>query len=44
MNRAPQTEEQVRVRRQRARRTAIWIAVAAVAVYLGFILINLPSQ
>ena len=29
-------------RRRRARRTALWIALAAVAVYVTFIVINLP--
>ena len=31
-------------RRQRARRTALWVAAIAVAVYVGFILMGVLAQ
>lgn len=31
-------------RRQRVRRTALWVAAIAVAVYVGFILLGVLSQ
>ncbi len=31
-------------RRQRARRTALWVAVVAAAVYAGFILMGVLAQ
>ena len=39
---APGNDEATR--RQRARRTALWVAVVAVAVYVGFILMGVLSQ
>jgi hypothetical protein len=33
----PPSQNEVDARRQRARRTALWIAVIAVVVYVGFI-------
>jgi hypothetical protein len=44
MDRKPLSDEELQVRRRRARRTALWIALGAVAVYVGFIVINLPSR
>jgi uncharacterized membrane protein (DUF485 family) len=44
MDRKPLSEQELQERRRRARRTALWIALAVIAVYLGFIVINLPSQ
>jgi hypothetical protein len=43
MNRPPFSNEDLAARRRRARRLAVWVALAAVAVYAGFIVINLPS-
>ena len=40
----PAPHDDLPARRKRARRTALWIAAAAVAVYIVFILINLPSR
>ena len=37
MNRPTMTPEEIDARRKRARRLALWIGVAAVIVYLGFI-------
>ena len=37
MNRPTMTPDELEARRKRARRLALWIGVAAVAVYLGFI-------
>jgi hypothetical protein len=39
---APRNE--VDARRKRARRTALWVALIAVAVYLGFIALGVFSQ
>lgn len=44
MDRTPLSEQELQARRRRSRRTALWIALAAVAVYVGFIVINLPSR
>jgi hypothetical protein len=43
VNHPPFSNEDLVARRRRARRMAIWVALAAVAVYVGFIVINLPS-
>lgn len=43
MDRPPFSDEELAARRRRARRLALWIAAAAVAVYVGFIVSNLPS-
>jgi len=40
----PAPHDDLAARRKRARRTALWIALAAVVVYVVFILINLPSR
>ena len=37
MNRPTLPPDEIDARRKRARRLALWIGVAAVAVYLGFI-------
>jgi hypothetical protein len=39
---APRNDDATR--RKRARRTALWMAVVAAAVYAGFILIGVLSQ
>ena len=39
---APRNDEATR--RQRARRTALWAAAAAVAVYVGFLLLNVVGK
>ncbi|MFO7325273.1 MAG: hypothetical protein DIU62_006130 [Pseudomonadota bacterium] len=38
MAHAPMTPEQTAARRRRARVTAVWLAVFAVLVYVGFII------
>jgi hypothetical protein len=44
MNRPTMTPQEIEVRRKRARRLALWIAVVAVAVYAGFIALVGLSQ
>jgi uncharacterized membrane protein (DUF485 family) len=44
MDRKPLSEQELQERRRRARRSALWIALIAIAVYIGFIVINLPSR
>jgi len=40
MNPTPAPRNDADARRQRARRTALWVAVIAVLVYAGFIALN----
>lgn len=37
-------DQDVAARRQRARRTALWVAVVALSVYAGFILMGVLAQ
>lgn len=40
----PSPHDDLPARRKRARRTALWIALIAVAVYVVFLVINLPGR
>jgi len=44
MSPAPVPRTELDARRQRARRTALWVAVIAVAVYVGFIAMGVLAQ
>ncbi len=40
----PSIDPALQARRQRARRTAWWLAAIALAVYAGFLLLGLPGR
>lgn len=44
MNQPSDPRENVDARRSRVRRTALWIAVVAVGVYVGFLLLGALGQ
>jgi len=44
MKQQPASSRSVEARRQRARRTALWVALIAAAVYFGFIALGVFSQ